>query len=375
MPASPPLVRDWDRIAPTLLIVGILAATALVLFPPMYSIGKRYDDRRIFLRNYRAPNEYEAFSSYCMEYARQSDEANDVVFVGDSSLRYDLRTSQFQRETGLKAYNLGSVGLIAISGFTRIVEAYLASSHPRPRLIVLGILPTTLDLGDDRYRLEEERDVKARFQWCFGPGTEDLRPHDSFWYHVRQGFKTTYGRLAGGFERFANEPIPFRGPDTYRTFQRAQARERGYSEGPDRPIVSLPARDKASTRDPFTITDKARDELSGLIRLTADHGITLMIRLTPYSGEAAEHSPRLRAWAEDLEVRNPHVIVDRPEVLLYDPGLFFDENHLRPAGAEKFTAFVAAEVKKVLAEGRGGAPRHPARGEGTVGLRSPAPVP
>ena len=123
----------WGRIAPTLVILGIMAASALILLPPMYYVGKRSDDERIFLRNYRAPNEYEAWTSFCMDYAIKSDEPNDVIFVGDSTLRYDLQTIQFKRETGLKAYNLGNVGLIAVSGFTQVIASYLSSRHPKPR--------------------------------------------------------------------------------------------------------------------------------------------------------------------------------------------------------------------------------------------------
>ena len=94
-----------------------------------------------------------------------------------------------------------------------------------------------------------------------------------------------------------------------------------------------------------------REELSELIQMAVDHGITLLIQLTPISGEAVEHSPTLRAWAEDLESKNPNVIVGRPEVLLYDPGVFFDEVHLGSTGAKMFTSFVAKEVKDLLAGG------------------------
>ncbi len=339
-----------------------MAATALALLPLTYHVGKWYDDQRIFLRNYRAPNEFEAFSSYPMDYARESDEDNDVIFVGDSSLRYDLQSPQFERETGLRAYNLASVGLLAISGYTPVVDAYLRSRHPRPRLIVLSVLPTALAGGDTGFFSPEVRDVKARFLWCFGPGTEDLRPHDSFLYHARVGFKYIYGRLAGGFERFADEPIPFRAPWTYRSFQRATLSQRGSSEGGERRWTAGGVRDRASTLDPFTISDQARAELDALIRLAANRGIPLLIRLTPFSGDAAEHSPTLRAWAEDLESHYPNVIVGRPELLLYDLDLFFDEAHLGPRGAAKFTSFVAEEAKQVLARSREGTTRRAAIG-------------
>ena len=154
--------------------------------------------------------------------------------------------------------------------------------------------------------------------------------------------------MAGGFDRFATEPIPFGGGATFRTEQQDIARERGTSVGPDRPTRPQIAGNNASTFDPFRITEKCRNELAEFIQLTAKHGVTVLIRFTPYSGQSAEHPPTLRAWAEDLESRNPNVIVARPEVLCYDPRLFFDTHHLGPKGATKFTSFVANEVKDAL---------------------------
>ena len=224
---------------------------------------------------------------------------------------------------------------------------------------MLSVLPTELNLVKDTYRPQEERDVKARLLWCYGSGAEDMRPHDSFLYHVRQGFKYTYGRLVGGFDRFADEPIPFRAPNTYRSFQQAIMKERGASESPNRFLIGKSHRKAGSKLDPFTFSDLFKQELSALIRLTADHGIPLMIRLTPFSGEAAEHSPKLRTWAEDLEAKNPSVMVCRPEVLLYDTELFLDEDHLNLDGAAQFTSLVATAVKDVLARGGNQTPRHP----------------
>jgi hypothetical protein len=348
--------RTLGRIVPTLVLLAILAGAVVIIFPPMFYIGKSYDDQRIFLRNYRAPNEYEAFTSYAINYAAESDENNDVIFGGDSSLRYDVRTSQFEQETGLRAYNLGSVGLVAIKGYTQIFSAYLSSRHPKPRMIVFCILPTALNLVDEPFRSQEERDIKGRLLWCFGPGTEELRPHNSLLYHIRVGFKYTYGRLAGGFDRFASEPIPLKNGATYRSLQQEITKMRGVSKGPEGPMI---AGNGVRALDTFTISDQFRIELSELIRLIADHGIPLLIRLTPVAGATVEHSPTLRAWAEDLESKHPNVVVGRPEVLCYDSGLFFDTNHLGPTGAGKFTSFVGKEVQNVLARPNPQTPREP----------------
>jgi hypothetical protein len=342
---------NWGRIAPTLVILGIMA----ILFPPMYFIGKHYDDQRLFLRNYRAPRDFEAFSFIAMSYAAESHEDNDVVFVGDSALRGGLETRQFEQETGLKAYNLGSVAWIGIREYTQILDAYLIS-HPKPRLVVLSV--HLLEFGIDKPVPQDVLDVRARFLWCFGSGTEDMRPHNSFLYHVRQGFKYVYGLLLGGFEHFADEPIVGNPGETFRTFQHRLSKQRGFGAIPDKRKSPKPIRDKVSTLDPFVVSDRCKKDLSALIRLTANHGVDLLIRFMPFGGEAAEHSPRLRAFAMELESQYPTVVVGRPEVLLYDPAVFVDGRHLDSEGIEKFTTFAAAEVKSVLARRVGHGPRH-----------------
>jgi hypothetical protein len=54
------------------------------------------------------------------------------------------------------------------------------------------------------------------------------------------------------------------------------------------------------------------------------------------------------SWADDLESRNPNLVVGKPRILPYNPSLFFDVNHLNPTGARQFTTFAADEVKQVL---------------------------
>jgi hypothetical protein len=341
------------------MILVIVATPPLILFPPMYFIGKHHDDQRLFLRNYRAPSDFEAFSFIAMSYASESHEDNDVVFVGDSAVRADLDTRQFEQRTGLKAYNLGSVFVIGIRGYIQILDAYM-KSHPKPRLVVFGIHLS--EIGPDVYERSpsaEVLDVRTRFLWCFGPGTENTRPHNSISYHIRHGFTYMYGSLMGGFDHFADEPIFNNRGETFRTYQQKLLKQRGFGSfwGPRK--SPKPDRDKASTLDPFVLSDKFKKDLSALIRLTADHGVDLLIRFMPFGGEAAEHSPRLRALATELENKHPTVVVGRPEVLLYQPGLFLvDEVHLAAEGTQKFTTFEAAEVKTVLARRLAREPRH-----------------
>ncbi len=201
MPGIPSKTRDRGGIAPTLLVLSVVAVVSAVLLPTMYLVGGGgQEDRRIFLRNYRTPNEFETFSSFCMNYALGLDEPNDVIFVGDSGLRYGIQTRDFERESGLRAYNLGSVGLLNLAGYTQMLEAYLTSRHPKPRLVVLGLLPTSADSIDHILIIDEIRDVKARFLRCHGKAGSEPRAHNSFAYLSLQGFKHVYGLLVGGFD-------------------------------------------------------------------------------------------------------------------------------------------------------------------------------
>jgi hypothetical protein len=347
MPAPFALGGHRGRIVPTITVLAVVAAVALAVLPPMYVLGKRYDDERRFLRNYRAPNEYETFTSFPMNYATLSQEANDVVFVGDSGLRCGVRTTRFERETGYKGYNLGNVGLMGIDGQVPILEAYL-KHHPKPRLIVVCMVPSQLNPGGVEYRPPEEREIKSRFLWCYGPGTEEMRPNSSYLYHIQVGFKYTYGLLAGGFDRFANEPIPCRGNETYRSLENVVSKERGFWETPPRRKEFVAARMKGASREPTRVSDDFKKGFAVLIRLIADHGVPVLIRFTPWLPSASDYSPTIRAWAEELESKYPDVIVARPEVLLYDPELFYDGDHLTGEGADQFTRLVSMEVKQVL---------------------------
>ena len=206
--------------------------------------------------------------------------------------------------------------------------------------------------------------------WTSGPGffgvlvlgTESTRPHNSISYHIRHGFTYVYGSLMGGFDHFADEPIFNNRGETFRTYQQKLLKQRGFGSfwGPRK--SPKPDRDKASTLDPFVLSDEFKKDLSALIRLTADHGVDLLIRFMPFGGEAAEHSPRLRALATELENKYPTVVVGRPEVLLYQPGLFLvDEVHLAAEGAEKFTyTFRSRRSGRLCARNDGVArePRH-----------------
>src|SRR5580704_17147046 len=110
-------------------MVGILGIVT-------YRWGATTDTEMRFLDQGRAPTSDEAFVSCPIEYSLHSREANDVIFLGDSVCRYGIDPNQFQRLSGLKAFNLGSFGFLGPSGYAITARTYFAN-HPKPQAVVL----------------------------------------------------------------------------------------------------------------------------------------------------------------------------------------------------------------------------------------------
>ena len=67
-----------------------------------------------------------------MDYAENSPEANDLIFLGDSTCFAACLPNQFERQTGLRTYNLGVFGGLRFRGFAVVLRRYLRH-HPPPR--------------------------------------------------------------------------------------------------------------------------------------------------------------------------------------------------------------------------------------------------
>ena len=79
----------------------------------------------------------------------------------------------------------------------------------------------------------------------------------------------------------------------------------------------------------------------------------LVIRLSPeLVGNDPEHCGRIRAWFHQLEKDYPHLICDRPEIMLYEPEFFSDlSGHCNLRGAKKFADYLATRVRELLKDG------------------------
>jgi len=339
--------------------MAIVAVSSILFAGTTYLIGKRWEDQKRFLTNFRPPNDFEAHLAYTIDYAVNSSEKNDVIFIGDSTCLTAVQTVQFERLTSLKAYNLGCVGILGIDGCDLLFRSYLAH-HPKPRLLVFSGHPVSLVARPTDLGPFEVREVRERLLWSLDPEPAAARPphDDAVLYFVRQGFHIIVGHLTGGFARYAAEPIPLRGGDTFVSLVKELRENRGYWAHPG--ILDPAMRRKGcglewvdrrlnvSPEDPFPVSEENRDWFRTLARYAREQEIALLVHLTPVLlSESPEHYDSIHAWTTELEREFPGVIISRPEVIQYEPADFGEKNHLNPRGAEKFTALAAQEVMRV----------------------------
>jgi len=351
--------RAWCRVGPCLLVLGTVALATPLVVAPIFFIGKKYEDEKRFLMNYRPPNDHEVFLQVKMDYVRSCDEANDVLFLGDSSCYAGIRPRQFEQATGLKAYNLGLPGLIDSEGFALVVRSYL-EHHPKPKLVVACFHPWTLD------KPSYAPELRDHFLWCYGSGTEFARPahEDALRFYARQGVWNLLGDLTGGVKRRYTETIhgQIRDGDTYVKRQRLIEDQRGFFEFPPGAMVGLDL-PRGIPDAPYVVNAAHRQGFRTLARICKDKGINLFIRLMPvFAAEAPPTHDTLTDWSRELKSEDPDIIFGEPAVLLFGRPLLWDKRHCNPEGAEKLTALLADEVKNtVMVRGSGASsasPRH-----------------
>ncbi len=337
--------RAWCRVGPSLLVLATVALSTPLVVAPIFVVGKKYEDEKRFLMNYRPPNDHEVFLAVKMDYVRNCDEANDVLFLGDSSCYAGIRPGQFEQATGLKAYNLGLPGLIDSEGFALVLRSYLAH-HPKPRLVVACFHPWTLD------KTSYAPELRDHFLWCYGSGTEAARPphQDGLGFYARQGAWNLFGELTGGVNRRCTETIQgqIRDGDTYRARQHLIEDQRGFFEFPPGAMVGLD-RPRGIPDAPYAVNAAHRAGFRTLARICKDNGINLLIRLMPvFAAEAPQNHDTLLAWCRELKNEDPDVIFGEPAVLLFGRPLLWDKRHCNPEGAEKLTALLADEVSSTV---------------------------
>ena len=165
-----------------------MAGSALLFVAiPALVLGWKWQSERHFLKSYHTPDWSEAHIKNQMDYVLTSHEANDVIFVGDSTTSVGIQTELFEQRTGLRAYNLGLPGYVGIDSSLRLIEIYL-EHHAAPKLIVYAAHPKDYVLDEPNWG-----DIRPRFAWSYGvwSGAPPFEPSFSLLYYVREGLRIT----------------------------------------------------------------------------------------------------------------------------------------------------------------------------------------
>jgi hypothetical protein len=334
-------IEQRNSLLPALFVMATGAATFLLCGILSYALGLHAENSRQFLKNYRAPNLVEALSEISWRYAHLSDEANAVLFVGDSAMHCGLDPIVFEQLTGLRAYNLATMEATGVDGTEVLLREYLAH-HPRPRLVVFGSHPRCMAhaIADVT---PVELEIHDAFIWAYGPRDEANRPrHDMpIDYYASQGVWQLCGLLTEGTTKWANSlgsgyPGSFNALLANVNARRGQWQLTGKSDHelppPPMPPVSL----------------EKRDDLIHLAEFCQARGIAFLLCTTPYrDGERAEFAD-LERFLQSTAEKSAAVSLNEPLLIKLPGDKFFDPAHCNAAGAEEFTRIVAEGYKSML---------------------------
>jgi hypothetical protein len=285
-----------------------------------------------------APLVDEAFLAYPVEYALRSNEANDVIFLGDSTCHDDIDPARLR---GLRSYNLGSLGSIGPLGILLTANGYL-SHHPKPRAAVLCVSPLRFEVSTD----SAGGHVVRRFMASYGPQVPGIVPlHESVEYFVKCGARCFTDR--GGAGVLWDGPLRGLESETYRSLEKRTRANRGFfalpKEHGGRWNVEMPA-------PPKLILPEWDDGIRRLAETCESANVPLIIRFAPIWDGASKSRDfgQLETWAQKLEGAFPCVTVSRPIIIAWDRDAMWDGLHLNARGVDRFMPVVAKDVQAAL---------------------------
>jgi len=341
----------WARIAPTLVLLFVVSATLGALFVVGYRAGREIDSDLRFLEPRRPPTNDEAIVAYPVEYALRSTEKNDVIFVGDSTCRCDVDPIQFGHVSGLRAYNLGSLGSVGPSGLLITAEAYLLR-HPRPQVVVLCVTPVAFEYDGVELAERIRSDLPLRLEANYGPEVPDLMPlQESLRYFIKRGSLSLWSDVwaldAQARVDVRDLPMVGRGGDSFRTAQRKLQDSRGFD-----PLLGLHGkRIQLDTPGRPVRIDATWDRSVRLLEERCESlGIPLLIRFSPMPRDLSQEKDftPVEEWAHDLQDAYPRLHFGLPILLWYDWELCYDNLHLNAPGIEVYMKLLAKDVRPLI---------------------------
>jgi hypothetical protein len=269
------------RASTAMMVITVASATIAAICVPCYSRGRRIDPELRFFVPYRPLSVDEASVVYPIEYALHSNEANDVVFIGDSTCCDGVDPARLER-TGIRSYNLGSLGGLGPVPYAITLRAYF-EHHPRPKLVVLCLSPFTLGTP-------AAWDQGKRFIANYGPETDRgfVEACQAMAYFVRRG--ATWS--ASQRDR-RGDPLRDYEHETYWSLKPKVLARRGFHP--------LPEEHSQKRREPpkehFMVWPNWEKGVPDICRTCGEFNVPLLIRFMP----VAEHLRSERDFDELLK--------------------------------------------------------------------------
>ncbi len=303
-----------------------------------------------------------------MERAQSKDNSVDIVFTGGSTCNRGVDPKLFEKQTGLTAYNLASNRMAGMRVWYWTCEAYL-QNHPAPRAIVLCLSPVDIMciVGETPKTSHDELDpddIEQRFSLAYGtylPFLQVILSHGNRWqsYYIDRGLRILQSGLLGMIPGYVTNPLDRSiyggGGGEYSAEKEKLFQAGGYRSLKERTtafgqtgLVFRDGEPQGSLALTQTVVPLADDYVRAYAKLAKQHHTRLLFFLTPISREALFDTTALYSWMHQLQKDWPNVEVVTPELLLYEPDLFFDSHHINLRGSKKFTAEVAVMVKALL---------------------------
>ena len=317
--------NSWRRIRPTAAVFAAIVVSLAVYAVSADAIGRNFGQ---FLKLTRAPTFEEATAAVPIEYALESTEENDVIFLGDSACLTGINPTLFKMASGLRAYNLGSLYAVGSEGMLVTCQAYLAK-HPPPQLIVLCLSPenSQYPAADSPFALQFVRTYGRSFQHpsrgcANGPGSTSKQCGK-----VPQSLRTIFCALVSGNFDFRNSIVQgFSRPDTYSDFAAWRGVQRGYNPLPAGTNSPSDFGEFPEYRVP--VLPEWRQGARDFARLVIGRRIHLLVRFAPIRVDArSENFGDVITWLRDLQKEFPEADI-KTEILFYEPSLFYDRRHL-----------------------------------------------
>jgi hypothetical protein len=347
-------MRNASRCAPSLIVLVIGFATVGTLGAIAYSTGRRLDPEARFLDPLRAPTVDEASIAFAGEYATSSQEANDVVFLGDSSCRQGIDPVAFERLTGLRSYNLGTFGTAGPQVLFLIEQAYLLK-HPRPKAVVICLTALSLEYSGARGKTTiPQRFLASYSERVDGMPADAVSPYASIQHSVGGGAMHACRAASSIVFRRTRDirdvPLMNQPSETYRSLAAKVSARRGY--------FCASGQGSAVTNPACKVALRIEPEWDQNLRRCAETcegaHVPVLILFLPLRSDV-ENSRDFRpldGWVRDFRKQCPKAALASPVVSFYEPELCWDYMHLNAAGVENFMPLVAKDVQAALRDVR-----------------------